>query len=107
MKNKKNGVVYLYESTSYWDKEKRQARNTRICIGKIDPDGNEIIYNKRYLERKQQAKEKQRGIIFSFEYKREFCGAIHLFDLISDKLGVCDREILSEPMRLRKTESQR
>jgi len=90
LKNKKNDVSYVYESTSYWDKEKRQARNTRICIGKIDPDTNEIIYNKRYLEQKRQAEEKQRGIIFPFEYKREFCGAIHLFDLISDKLGVTE-----------------
>ncbi len=30
MKNKKNGVVYLYESISYWDKEKKQQKNGRI-----------------------------------------------------------------------------
>ncbi len=45
MKNKKNGVVYVYDSTSYWDKKKRQARNTRVCIGKIDPQTDKIIYN--------------------------------------------------------------
>ncbi len=88
MKNKKNGVVYLYESTSYWDKEKKQARNTRVCIGKIDPQTDKIIYNRHYLEREAQKKQQKKGCIPSFEYKRTFCGATLLFDLISDKLGI-------------------
>ncbi len=50
MKNKKNGVVYLYEFTSYWDKEKKQARNTRVCIGKIDPQTDKIIYNRHQTD---------------------------------------------------------
>jgi len=25
--NKKTGITYIYESTSYWDKEKKQSRN--------------------------------------------------------------------------------
>ncbi|NLD04683.1 MAG: hypothetical protein GX672_02135 [Synergistaceae bacterium] len=29
LKNKQNGVTYVYESTGYWDKEKKQARNNR------------------------------------------------------------------------------
>ena len=33
--NKKTGITYVYESTSYWDKEKNQPRNHRVCIGKI------------------------------------------------------------------------
>jgi len=37
LKNKKNGVTYVYESSGYWDKEKQQARNNRTCIGKLDP----------------------------------------------------------------------
>jgi len=37
LKNKKNGVTYVYESRGYWDKEKQQARNNRVCIGKLDP----------------------------------------------------------------------
>jgi hypothetical protein len=44
LKNKNNGVTYVYESTSYWDKEKAQARNSRVCIGKIDDNNGEIIY---------------------------------------------------------------
>jgi len=41
--NKKAGVTYVYESESYWDKEKQQPRNRRTLIGKIDPATGEIV----------------------------------------------------------------
>ncbi len=29
-----NGTIYVYEILeSYWDKEKKQARNKQVCIG--------------------------------------------------------------------------
>ena len=40
LKNKKSGTVYVYESESYWDREKRQPRNKRKLIGKLDEEGN-------------------------------------------------------------------
>ncbi|MGN0138156.1 MAG: hypothetical protein ACI381_06085 [Candidatus Methanomethylophilaceae archaeon] len=43
MYNKKTGVTYVYESESYWDKEKQQPRNRRKLIGKIDPKTGEIV----------------------------------------------------------------
>lgn len=43
MYNKKTGVTYVYESESYWDKEKQQPRNRRKLIGKIDPETGEIV----------------------------------------------------------------
>lgn len=46
-KNKKTGVTYVYEATSYWDKEKKQPRNKQICIGKLDPETGEVIPSKR------------------------------------------------------------
>ena len=30
------GKVYLYKSTSYWDKEKKQPRQKRVYLGKKD-----------------------------------------------------------------------
>lgn len=45
--NKKTGVTYVYESISYWDKEKKQARNKQVCIGKIDPVSGEFVPSKR------------------------------------------------------------
>ncbi len=41
--NKKTGVTYVYESVSYWDKEKKQARNRRVCMGTLDQDSGELI----------------------------------------------------------------
>lgn len=88
LKNKQNGVTYLYESHSYWDKEKSQARNSRTCIGKLDPDTREAVYNKRYLEKQQQSLDAKAGRPPSFDYQRRFCGATYLFDQIGDQLGV-------------------
>ena len=41
--NKERDVTYVYESFSYWDKEKKQPRNKRKLIGKIDPASGEIV----------------------------------------------------------------
>ncbi len=41
--NKQTGVTYVYESESYWDKEKKQPRSRRKLIGKIDDTTGEII----------------------------------------------------------------
>jgi len=87
LKNKKNGVTYVYESVSYWDKERGQPRNTRTCIGKLDIDTSKIIYNKRYLE-KQEEKNPQVGRKASLSHQRLFCGATYLFDQIVEHLGV-------------------
>lgn len=41
--NKKTGITYVYESESYWDKEKKQPRSKRKLIGKIDEETGEIV----------------------------------------------------------------
>jgi hypothetical protein len=43
--------IYLYESTSYWDKEKG-PRNKKVSIGRIDPKSGEPVYKPEYLARK-------------------------------------------------------
>jgi hypothetical protein len=45
--NKKTGITYVYESSSYWNKEKKQSRNKQTCIGKLDPISKEFIPSKR------------------------------------------------------------
>lgn len=42
-KDKRSGVTYVYESESYWDKEKKQPRSKRTLIGKIDEETGGII----------------------------------------------------------------
>lgn len=46
--NKKTGVTYVYEGVSFWDKKTNQPRNKQTCIGKLDPNTNEVIPSKRF-----------------------------------------------------------
>lgn len=41
--DKRTGNTYVYESVSFWDKEKGQPRSRRKLIGKLDPETNEIV----------------------------------------------------------------
>ena len=41
--NKENGITYVYDSVSYWDKEKQQPRSKRKLSGKLDPVTGEIV----------------------------------------------------------------
>ena len=41
--DKRVGITYVYESQSYYDKEKHQSRSKRKLIGKKDPETGEII----------------------------------------------------------------
>ena len=43
LKDKRTGTTYVYESESYWDKEKKQPRSRRKLIGKLDEETGEII----------------------------------------------------------------
>ena len=89
LKNKKNGVTYVYESSGYWDKEKKQARNRRVCIGKLDPDTGKLIPSKRQQALEPSATVKP-GPVPTLQWKRGFCGATYLFDAIGDKLGISE-----------------
>lgn len=51
----KNGVTYIYEDKSVWDKEKGYSTHKRKCIGKIGLDGN-IEYNEFYKTREKVEK---------------------------------------------------
>lgn len=53
VRNKERGVTYVYESHSYWDKEKKQPRSHRKLIGRRDPETGEIVPTRR---RKPKAK---------------------------------------------------
>ena len=37
------GHVYVYRAESYWDKDKKQARQRRVYLGKKDPKTGEIV----------------------------------------------------------------
>lgn len=41
--HKDTDTTYVYESSSYWDAEKRQSRSKRKLLGKLDPETGEVI----------------------------------------------------------------
>jgi len=41
--DKRSGITYVYESTSYWDRDKKQPRSKRTLIGRLDPYSGEVV----------------------------------------------------------------
>lgn len=86
-KNKKTGITYVYESSSYWDKEKQQSRAKRKCIGKLDPATGKLIPNSKVDSDSEQSP-KKRGRKTVSICKRTFYGATYLLDSIGKITGV-------------------
>lgn len=49
--DKRSGITYVYESTSYWDKEKQQSRSHRKLIGRLDPETGKVVPTKGWGKR--------------------------------------------------------
>lgn len=89
--SKQTGITYAYESTAYWDKEKRQSRAKRRCIGRVDPETKEIIPTRKRIlvEAIENSDSKpKRGPIPTTNEYRGFYGATYLFDAMGEKLGI-------------------
>lgn len=80
--NKKTGITYVYESTSYWDKEKKQPRNKQVCIGKLDPISKEFIPSKRLNP--EQAAARDPAVTVS----TSIIGPLLILDSLTRKLGL-------------------
>jgi len=88
-KNKKSGVVYAYESVSYWSKEKKQSRARRKCIGRVDPETKEIVPTRKRKRQPVTGKAKPGPIPINVP-GRKFYGATYLLDRIGEVIGVID-----------------
>jgi transposase len=72
--DKRTGKTYVYESTYYWDAEKRQSRARRKCIGKLDAVSGKVVATR-------QAGEEPSG-------SRLYLGATWLLEQIAESTGV-------------------
>jgi hypothetical protein len=88
--NKKTGVTYAYESTSYWDKEKQQSRAKRTCIGRLDPVTKQIVPNRPRKKPVVSEGRAKRGPVPITTAARSFYGATYFFDWIGSVTGVAD-----------------
>lgn len=80
--NKKTGTTYVYESISFRDKERKQPRNKRTCIGKLDPISGELIPSKRL--KPEQAAARDPAVTAS----AEVVGPSIILDVITETLGL-------------------
>ena len=89
--DKRSGITYVYESTSYWDKEKKQPRSKRKLIGRLDPATGEVIPTDGRGKRRGQTNldnPAKRGPVPVMQTERLFYGATYLFDQIGIETGV-------------------
>ncbi len=90
--DKRTGITYAYETLYYWDKEKKQSRAKRTCVGKVDPATGKIIAT-RGRAKKREAKStpdisSKTGPKPFTETKHLYYGATYLLDQLSEKLGL-------------------
>ena len=88
LKNKHNGTTYVYESENYWDKEKKQSRSRRKCLGKLDPVTGELIPSKHVTV--PVIEKPKPGPVPTTEIKHSFYGATYLLDRIGETTGITD-----------------
>jgi hypothetical protein len=75
--DKRVGITYAYESTSYWDKDKKQPRSRRKLIGRLDEKSGEIVPTRE-----------KKSVPADPKSKRLYSGATYLFDEIVKATGV-------------------
>ena len=90
--DKRSGITYAYETKYYWDKEKKQSRSKRECIGKVDPVTGKIVPT-RGRAKKGESKTttsvlKKTGPIPFTQTKRLYYGATYLLEAFSDEIGL-------------------
>ena len=93
--DKRSGITYVYESTSYWDKEKQQPRSHRTLIGKIDKETGEMLSTdgrgKKRIPKSSKADYKpKQGPIPTVLTERHFYGATYLLDQIGNEIGMTE-----------------
>ncbi len=57
---KRREITYIYESVSYWDKEKKQPCSKRTLIGRWDPKTESMIPTDGQGKQRNQTKEEIR-----------------------------------------------
>jgi hypothetical protein len=91
--DKRIGVTYAYESTSYWDIEKKQSRSIRHLIGIVDPETGEIKPTTKKKRGKPKLSTQPTIAMMETPWlyaKRTFYGATYLLDCIAESTGVAE-----------------
>lgn len=89
--DKRTGITYAYDITYYWDKEKRQSRSKRICVGKIDPETGDIVPTRGRAKKGSKSasgKPAKTGPKPFVETRHLYYGATYLLNEFANELGL-------------------
>lgn len=89
--DKRTGITYAYDTTYYWDKEKRQSRSKRICVGKIDPETGDIVPTRGRAKKGSKSadgKLAKTGPKPFVETRHLYYGATYLLNEFANELGL-------------------
>ena len=89
--DKRSGITYVYESVSYWDREKKQPRSRRTLIGRLDPETGKILPTDGRGKRRAQKEADpvvRKGPVPVARTDRLFFGATYLLDQIGEVTGL-------------------
>ncbi|HSV30625.1 MAG TPA: IS1634 family transposase [Atribacteraceae bacterium] len=100
-KDTRSGITYIYESFSYWDKEKQQSRSRRRLIGRVDEKTGEVVPTDGRGRKEQAVAAAKRGPVPAEKVTRSFYGATYLLDAIGEKLGITEDLKLCFPQTYR------
>jgi hypothetical protein len=68
--DKRSNITYVYESHSYWDKEKKTSRAKRTLIGRVDAKTGEIIPTDGRCRKDKVKKESDENLEFKDLYEK-------------------------------------
>jgi hypothetical protein len=80
---KSNGAAYLYAVESYWDKDKKQARNKQVCLGRIDDETGEVMPSGR-----KQRTVKRAAVAPGVTASAKICGPYLLLTKLAKDTGL-------------------
>ena len=90
--DKRTGITYAYETQYHWDKEKKQSRSKRVCVGKVDPATGKIIPTrgraKKHEEKATVTATGKTGPKPFVQTRHLYYGATYLFDKLAEELGL-------------------
>ena len=89
--DKRSGITYIYESASYWDREKKQPRSKRTLIGRLNPTTGEIVPTDgrgKHRAQKEDDPAFRKGPVPVARTNRLFFGATYLLDQIGEVTGL-------------------
>lgn len=89
-KDKRSGITYAYQSTAWWDKEKKQSRSKRTLIGRVDEVTGEIIPTDGRCRNKnpKPTVPAKTGRVPITDTRRLYYGATYLLKCFAENLGV-------------------